>query len=685
MSRSVRHNFILILVALSGCLAAFGGWRFAKASAPVNGPVVLISIDALRADRLPAYGYAAGRTPHIDALAADGTVFERAYAHVPQTLPAHASLLTGRLPFETGVRDAAGFTVPASARTIAELLRDRGYATGGIVSSFLLRRDTGINRGFAFFDDELPAPTAGSPDAGLVRDGAAAEEVAEHWLESIGTSRAFLFLHISEPHAPHVPQERFRDLASAYDGEVAHADGIVGRLLQFLKSHQLYDRSTIILVADHGEGLGDHGEQTHGVLAYEPMLRVPLIVKQPAGAAAGTRVTTPVQHIDVVPTILDFAKAPGASGLRGRSLVPLLSGSGFPERAIYAESMFAQFRFGWSPVTSVILKDHQFVRSGTREELFDLTVPAEARVDIAAQNPALLAELRERLAEIAVPDPPMEPTAVTPADRERFEALGYVGIPGIGAADAVASTPAPDAVPFIEQLRSAVLLAKQDPAAAVDAYRELTNQEPALADVWLHLARTAARLEKHELALEAYGHVRTLTPADAAGHLGASASSLRLRRLDDAEQQAKAGLEVAGADSAQVAEAHELLARVALNRKDVETARVEARAAEEADRDRPVVAFVEGRIALDEGRPADAVTAFQDALASAVRTGRPPLADLRVHAADALLKTERPQDAEQLLTAELAAFPANVRARAALQALQRSAARGRGTASLAQH
>ena len=173
MARPLRHTFILLLVALGTCLAAVSGWRYARASAPVNGPIILISIDALRADRLPAYGYLQGRTPAIDTLAADGVVFERAYSHVPQTLPAHASLLTGRLPFETGVRDGVGFTLPSSERLLPEMLRDRGYATAAVVSSFLLRKETGINQGFDFFDAAL-TDTGTEPHRGLRRDAPSA-------------------------------------------------------------------------------------------------------------------------------------------------------------------------------------------------------------------------------------------------------------------------------------------------------------------------------------------------------------------------------------------------------------------------------------------------------------------------------------------------------------------------------
>lgn len=673
-------------MTLSGCLAAFGGWRFAKASAPVNGPIVLISIDSLRADHLPAYGYSNGRTPAIDALAADGTVFERAYAHVPQTLPAHVSLLTGRLPFETGVRDVAGFTLPGSSRTIAELLRDRGYATGGIVSSFLLGKQTGIARGFAFFDAELPAPDDRRPDAWLTRDGAESEQVAEHWLDSIGTSRAFLFLHIAEPHAPYAAPERFSGL-SPYDAEVAYADESVGRMVRYLKAHQLYDRSTILLVSDHGEGLGGHGEVGHGLLAYNEALHVPLIIKQPGGDGARGRVAVPVQHIDLVPTILDLARAPGASGLRGRSLTPLFRGGSVPAAPIYAESLYGEYRFGWAPVTSVIDGRYQLIASAEHDELFDVTEDPAERHDLSAEKTDVVAALRRRLAEFPPKAASSTPTAVTPTDRERFESLGYVGVPGTTAAVEGAARPDPaDLVGFVEAYRAAVLLARTEKwKDAVDAYRALTREQPQMADLWLHLARTAARGERHDVALEAYRQALALEPDNIAAHLGSAASYLRTRKIDESAQHAQTVVGSALADAVHKAEAHEFLARVALNRRDGDTALGEAGAAEALDGNRPVRAFVEGRMALDQARYGDAVEAFEKALAAATKAGRPPLTDLRVYAAEALARLDRTDDAERLLTAELSAFPANARARSVLQTLYRASGRSRNAAALAQH
>ncbi|MGE3177588.1 MAG: sulfatase-like hydrolase/transferase, partial [Vicinamibacterales bacterium] len=270
MSRSFRASLILLLVALGTGLAAVAGWRYARVSSPVQGPIVLVSVEALRADRVGVTGRRS-ITPAIDALAADGVLFERAYTHTPQNLPAHVSLLSGRLPVETGVRDDVAPSVPATTRLLSQMLADRGYATGGIVSSFTLRKDTGLSRGFSFFDDALPDSRSSAPPI-VHRDGAEAEAAAERWLSAAATSRAFLFLHLAEPHAPYAPPARFSDLAP-YDGEVAYADEIIGRLVAYLKTQQLYDQATIIVVGAQGESLGAHGERTHGLLVFDDTLR----------------------------------------------------------------------------------------------------------------------------------------------------------------------------------------------------------------------------------------------------------------------------------------------------------------------------------------------------------------------------------------------------------------------------
>jgi arylsulfatase A-like enzyme/Tfp pilus assembly protein PilF len=675
LARPFRYTFIIALVALSTCLAAVGGWRYARASAPVNGPVILVSIDSLRADRLPAYGYAPGRTPAIDSLAADGVVFERAYSHVPQTLPAHAALLTGRLPFETGVRDSAGDVVPDSERLLAEMLSDRDFATGGVVSSYLLRAETGVDQGFDFFDAELPA----HGDAySLRRDGMESVRVAERWLASAGTTRAFLFVHVDDPRALGDAPDRLSDLAP-YDARVTQADEAVGHLVRYLKTHQLYDQSTVILVADHGEGLGDHGEQRHGLFVYDETVRVPLIIKPAAGTGAGRRIQAPVQHIDLVPTILDLAKAPRPGNLRGRSLTPLFDGSeSLPPAPIYAESMFGATHFTWAELTSVVDDGYRYIRA-PREELYDLAADPDERENLATSKPDVAARLRATLGRFLrdADRTQGEPRSTPEKEVARYETLGYVGEPSVHFVGPREHVDPKDRWQLVEQYRRAIdLAASEEWNGAIEAFRALLKQEPLMIDAWLRLARVATLSERHDLAADAYKRVVQHEPANIEAQLAAAASLLRAKKYDEARQLAQRAGDAMDETPARSL-AHELLARVALARRQYELARTEAELAENADPRRPVVAYVDGRIAFDEQRYLDAVERFDPLLTSVEDPKLPAIGDLRLHAAEALVHVGRLDDAEQLLQLELAAAPLNARARGGLAAVE--AARKRVT------
>jgi arylsulfatase A-like enzyme len=681
-------------------MAAFGGWRFARASAPVNGPIILISIDGLRADRLPAYGYTNIRTPAIDALVADGVVFERAYSNIPQTLPAHAALLTGRLPFDTAVRDGVGFPIKSSERLLAEMLRDRGFSTAGIVSSYLLRQDTGINQGFTFFDADLPGIDAGSRFEPLHRDGAVSEQIAERWLNSVGTDRAFLFLQLDEPRRalvmppavlPGEPRTAAPDAAqTAYDAAVVSADQVVGRLVRYLRAHQLYDRSTIVLLSDHGQGLGDHGEQGHGLFVYDEALRIPLIVKQPAGERAGQRVTAVAQLVDIVPTILDLAKAPDPGGLKGRSLKPLLDGgAGAPaSRFVYSESLYGAYHFGWNELRSVTDGRYRYIGSA-EPELYDLTADPDQRQNLVDAQPEMAATMKAALVGFDHGARPV-PAAVSSRDRDRLEMLGYVGAPNnqdspIG--DPLDRLDAAARARIVEQYRAAVVISgSSDPAAGVERFRALARAEPASADLWVHLAAAATRAERHELASEALTRALELQPRNPWTALELASASLKLRRFDDARQHALAAVESAADNKNATGAAHELLARVALARHDEETARVEAALAEAAVPGRPVRAYVDGRIAHEQGRYAAAGAAFEGALATIAKTKTPLVADLRYYTADTLLRLNRPSEAEFLFLEELKEVPFSARTRAGLAAVYRSTGRtDEATATLGGH
>src|SRR5262245_55782059 len=337
-------SLIITVFFIAVAASAAVGWWYARESPAHQGPIVLISIDAIPASELRAYGAERSDTPSIDELAADSIVFERAYAHSPQTLPSHVSLLTGQLPIEHGVRDEAGFALNAHAKTLASLLRNRGFATGGAVSSFLLRAQSGLAQGFSFFDADIPTPTAGEAPA-LERSGALTIDAAERWVQLQSGQRFFLFVEVGR--------------LDAY--------ATVARIAAALKQRHLYDDATIVIS-------GDHGDAGAAIALDDAALRVPLIVKQPKSEGAGRRVLTPVQHIDLVPTLLDLVRAPIPGELHGRSLRALLDSERgtIPSRPIYSESFAAYYRFGGHPLFALTGDHYRFIRSAD-EDLVPLT------------------------------------------------------------------------------------------------------------------------------------------------------------------------------------------------------------------------------------------------------------------------------------------------------------------------
>jgi arylsulfatase A-like enzyme/predicted Zn-dependent protease len=654
-----------VLVALGTTLAAVGGWRYARASAPVPGPIILISIDTLRADHLPIYGYNQIRTPAIESLASDGIVFDRAYSHSPQTLPSHIALLTGRLPFETGVRDDEPDLLKPNERLLAQMLRDRGYATAGIVSTGLLRRATGVAQGFDFFDDPSTLPEAAlSDDAELTpgqrrRDGNESEAIAEHWLDSVGSTRVFLFLQLDDPHAPHAPNHPLQAAVGAsplpYDQQIAYADDALGRFIKYLKKHQLYDQSTIVLVSDHGEGLGDHGEEQHGLFLYEEDIRVPLVLKQAAGLSSGRRVTDVVQLADIVPTVLDLTKAPVPRNLRGRSLKPLADGTGtLPETAVYSETRYGRNRFGWSDLVSIRDERFLYIRA-PREELFDIQRDPRQQENLAEQAatpPKKLAELQGSLARL----------------------LGEEPAPAVSDKDAaIAAVDPKDRPEIVETYRTALDLvtARQWPRA-IELFQKLTREVPESADVWNQLARVASLSERQDIALAAYEHIIDLDGSDARSLIDAADVSLALHRLDDAEGLAMRALDVAGPAPRALADAQDALARISLARHDADAAREHAAASRKADPSSVLPLYVDGRLFYDEGSLADALIRLEKASAALKKDQIAPPAGFHYLTAEALIWDDRPAEAEAHLLEELRQFPHNLDARAALATLYQS-------------
>lgn len=665
----------LLVLATIVLAAALLAWLWVGRSARPDGPIILISIDTLRADHLPIHGYRKIKTPNIDALAADAIVFERAYSHSPQTLPAHASILSGRLPFEHGVRDNVGFAVRPNERLLSHMLHDAGYATAGVVSAYVLRKETGIGSGFDLFDAQMPTASPEMSIGQVQRDGADSEALAERWTSGLTSPKFFLFLHLYEPHKPYTPPPRYRG-ALAYDGEIEYADELVGRLLGTLRVRNLYESATIVLLSDHGEGLGDHGEQEHGVFIYDESIHVPLVVKLPAGVGRGRRVAEPVQHIDLVPTLLDLAGAP-AKGLRGRSLRPLLTGQGrISEQGLYAEALYPRYHFGWSELYALTDARYRFIKAPATE-LYDLQQDPDERRNLAAERAQTGTAMQLALERLLAGASIDRPSQVSGEERERLQALGYVGMQTEVPSSSAESLPDPKSkVQTLERYRRAVdLVGRKEFAEAVTLFRQILDENPAMRDVWLQLANVALRAGDDELALEAYKQMVTLAPAEPNGLLGVASVLLKMRRLDEAEAHAELAAKSAGhEDPRSRATAYELLAKVALKRKDREAALKYARLAQEADPSLPMPTYVEGLLNYGAERYEDALRFFLET--ERLLQGRSlTLTELHYYTGDALGRLGRYAEAEREFAREIALFPQNARARASLAMLYRSEGR----------
>jgi arylsulfatase A-like enzyme len=622
---------------------------------PAERPsIVLIVIDTLRADRLPAYGYSKIETPHLDALAADSVLFENAYTHVPLTLPAHASLFTGLLPAEHGVRDNLGYRLDSERHaTLAARLRERGYATGGGVSAWVLREATGMGAGFDFYEDSLEAP-AGVDVAGAVqRPGGETLDLLLPWLDQAQGRPFFLFFHIYEPHSPFEPPEPWKSrYADPYDGEVSASDAIVGRLLDELRRRGLYDRAVVALLSDHGEGLGDHGEEFHGILLYREVLHVPLVLKLPGRARAGERLSDPVPLADVMPTLLEAAGATLSGGLEGRSLLaPRVA------RAVFSETYYPRVHLGWSELTSVIDGRHHYIEA-PRPELYDVVADPRQTRDLVSERRDVVRAMRLALSRF--PSGFSIPQPASSEEREKLAALGYLG----GAA-ALGSGPRPnprDRIHVLDQVKAAFRLgADGRDAEAVVALRQVLESEPEFLDVLFELGRVLQRLRRNEEAYAAYVRGIRASPVMApALAVPLARVCLELGRLDEARTNAELGLQ------SNPGAAHEILGRLALAGQDLAAA--EAHLLQVAGD--PVAEvnalLLRAEIEIRREKPGEALAHIEGAerLAAARSMDRPR--DLSFLRGDALARMGRHAEAGAAFEREIAEHPTNAKAYARL-------------------
>jgi len=554
-----------------------------RSSAAPRINILLVTIDTLRWDRVGAYGGRIAPTPNMDKLAADGCLFEQVIVQVPMTRASHASILTGLYPFQHGIRDNFAPPLGPEHRTLAEMLKSQGYRTGGFVGSFILNTQSGLGRGFDEFDDSFEAGAKGTAFfTEYQRRAGQVEERAGPWIER--TARAgtpfFAWVHFYDPHSPYAPPEPYftRYARHLYEGEVAYTDEILGRLLARLDRLGIRDRTLVVVTSDHGESLGEHGEDEHGFFVYDAVLRVPLMIRLPGRIPRGVRVKAVARSVDLVPTILELAgvRAAGPAGLPGRSLAPTISApQDDGQIPAYSESLFPRLHFGWSELRSIRMGGWKYIQA-PRPELYDLTRDAAERNNLFAAEGRRAAALRSRLFDTLGGSPEAAvvgtPTAkIDPATLEQLASLGYVSGPGMAAGG---NDDPKDKIGEFMAYGKSVRLALEaydrgDVKAAARNLQAIVSAGRGGFDVSFYLGRAYLRLGNYQAAVPALQEAIRKLPTYTPSYIELAKALVALKQYDQAMATLREGL----ARDPKNFQFHSHLGYIARARRDLPTAR----------------------------------------------------------------------------------------------------------------
>ena len=549
--------------------------------------VLIVTIDTLRADRIGIYGAADVATPNIDALARDGAWAPQATVHTPLTRPSHISIFSGRYPAEHGIRDNVAPTLDSGVPLLAEVFERQGLDTAAFVSSVVLTRQSGLARGFAHYSDRFEV---GEDDARFLntiqKRGDIVTGEAIEWIRARGGRRFFAWVHLYDPHDPYEPPGRYavEYAARPYDGEVAWSDELVGRLLAALRDAGIADRTLVVVTSDHGEGLGEHGEDVHGYFVYETTLRVPLVMRGP-GIQPGTALGVVARSVDLVPTIAELAgAADGAGATSGRSLAAALRGERVTDEPSFAESLVPLVHYGWSDLRAVRDGRWKYILA-PRPELYDLERdPGELRNladDEPARARAMRAGLEQRLREEQTSARRETAAAAVPPDLlERLGALGYVSAGGPSDTKASGADPK-DKLEEYKTLNTLmrqglVALREGRPEESVQHLLGLSRRGVDSFEVHYYLGRAYTALRRWQAAAAEYEQAIEKLPSYAAAWRALAESRRALRDHPKAAEALERLIELAPRDA---------LARVQL-----------------------------GEIYRDTGRPADAVRLMREAV-----------------------------------------------------------------------
>jgi choline-sulfatase len=627
-----------------------------------NLNLLVITLDTTRADRLGAYGLADAGTPALDRLAREGALFRHATSSAPLTLPSHSSIFTGRFPPAHGVRDNGGFFLDPKEQTLAETLKDSGFTTAGFIAAYVLDAKWGIDQGFTKYVDDFDLSKYRAISLGAIQRPA--NEVVDHaleWLRATPVTPAspfFAWVHLYDPHTPYEAPEPYKSTFAGkpYQAEIAFTDAQVGRLISFLEERQLLEHTVVVVAGDHGESLGDHGEQAHGFFIYESVMRVPFIVRAPIAAMRGRVVDDPVRLVDIMPTALELLGVPSPAPMDGRSLVPLLTGA-TREMGLesYSEALYPLHHFGWSDLRS--LREGRFkLIAAPRPELYDLADdPGETKNQYDDRRPLgdrMRARLDEMEAEWAKSDRGKPaPVDVDPDAKARLAALGYVGSFVMSSADkgsrADLADPK-DKVHLFNMISHARDLTKQEHAfdEIIGTLRRVLAEDPKVIDAWfmlgnvhasrgktaeaigffkralalkpddemavINMANAYRNLGKDEEALVGYQRFLQLDPRNAQVRYEAAQILVDRGDLDEGAQYLKHALEL----EPKMAAARNALGVVAIKRGDLAGAEREIRAALEQKPDVRLAHFNLALIAEERRQPQLAIDEYQKEIAA---------------------------------------------------------------------
>jgi choline-sulfatase len=644
-ARALAPASAAVLVALAGATFACRGAPPPAASTPAAGgrPIILVTVDTLRIDRVGAYGSSRGLTPAIDRFARDAVRFTAAVTQVPLTLPAHATMLTGLHPAKHAVRTNDGFRLAPNVPTLAEALHGRGYATAAFIGGAPLQAARGLARGFDRYDDDfLRTPGAVERPADEVVKSAVA------WIDEHRAQPFFAWLHLFDPHSPYAPPEPFaaahRD--APYDGEVAYTDAAIGRLFEQLRRADLLSRATVVIVADHGESLGEHGERTHGTFLYDATVHVPLLVKLP-DATTSRDVMAPVETADLAPTIAAIAGVPFAQ-VDGRNLTALFEGHrpsiGDPDRPAYSESYHQSVLLGWSPLRSVRTMRWKFIEA-PRAELYDLDADPRELSNQILERSGLAAGLRSALPGAA--GAAVAGRAASGEAAERLRSLGYSSgstIPSL-ATDQIDPK---DRIEVWNDIEDGIDRVGRDPKAALQAFARALQLDPGNGLAMKYLGDISFRAGHLREARDRYRRAVAAGFRHPDAYVNLAAIAEREGQLDEARDALKEAVQLAAAD----ADAWNRLGLIEARRGDIDAAR---RAFTRAIAAEPARAEGHYNLGLVERRAGNETAAEQHLKEALARNPSYPEANYEL--ATGYLGAQQPEAALNAYRAALAARP----------------------------